>query len=93
MGEMKSEVLVELRRLNPSARPADIAIYADAFCEYQAAQKNIDDHGAIVFHPRTGSPIENPYIRVRDKASLVVLKLKMIKAGDLWGDSRVSVGR
>lgn len=93
MGEMKNEVLSELLRLNPSARPAEIAIYADAFCEYRAAQKNIDEHGSIVFHPRTGAPIENPYIRVRDKSSLIIQRLKTIKTGDLWGDSRVSGGR
>lgn len=87
MGEMtKEEIIAALTGANKSARQSDIAIYADAFIEYQAAQKNIDEHGSIVFHPRTGSPIDNPYAKVRDRASATIRAMKSIRADALWGD-------
>jgi hypothetical protein len=60
--------------------------YADAFLEYSVAMANIDANGVIVGHPRTGSPIENPYLSVRDRA---LKKLQAFESGDdvaeLWG--------
>jgi len=48
---------------------ADIAaLYADAFCEYHEAVANVSAHGAIVQQPRTGNPIVNPYVAIRDGA-------------------------
>lgn len=87
MGEMtKGEICSKLKALNhASTRASDIAIYADAFIEYRAAQANIDQHGTIVFHPKTGAPIENPYIAIRNKASQVIQRFDMLKTGDLWG--------
>ena len=42
--------------------------YADAFFEYQTAQANINEHGAIVSHPRTNAPLENPFLKIRNMA-------------------------
>ena len=58
-------------------------MYLHAFDEYKAAQANIAEHGAIVFHPKTGAPIENPYLSIRDKAGAKMLKLPL-RSGDLW---------
>lgn len=87
MGEMtKTEICNRLKALNGErTRASDIAIYADAFIEYRLAQANIDQHGTIVFHPKTGAPIENPYISIRNKASQVIQRFTMLKTGDLWG--------
>jgi phage terminase small subunit len=86
MGEMtKAEVIEKLTKANPSARSSDLQIYADAFLEYQAAQKNIDEHGSVVFHPKTGAPIDNPFCRVRDRASTIIRKMRTIKADCIWG--------
>lgn len=80
----KDDVLRILREDNPSRQLAPkIAIYADAFLEYQAAQANIDEHGAVVFHPRTGAPIDNPFIRVRNAASKLMLQMR-VNATRLW---------
>lgn len=49
-------------------RPEKAALYADAYLEYRLAQDNITRDGPIVADPRTGAPIPNPYIPVRDKA-------------------------
>lgn len=85
MGEVmtKNEVIDLLRPLNPKASDAQIAIYAAAFVEHAVAQTNIDANGTIVFHPRTGSPIENPYTSVRDSRAKLMLGLAL-RTGDLW---------
>ena len=75
--------LAKLRALNPRATPARIQIYADALADYRQAQANISEFGAIVFHPRTGAPIDNPYLRVRDRAADRLLRLDL-KAAGLW---------
>jgi phage terminase small subunit len=74
--EYKARALAVLTPANKDD-PEGVAIYADAYADYQEAQANIDQHGAIVFHPRTGAPIENPYLSVRAKASTVLQKCKL----------------
>lgn len=59
-------------------------LYADALMEWLEARANIDEHGAIVFHPRTGAPIENPYLSVRTKAAKKLQDIKGVKAEKLW---------
>lgn len=80
----RDDVLAILRRENPRVAPHDIVIYADAFLSYREAMANIDRNGTIVAHPRTGAPIENPYLKVRDAASRTIRASKRIKTGDLW---------
>lgn len=63
-------------------------LYADAFCEYRAAVRNIAEHGSIVLHPRTGAPVDNPYLKVRDKARKALEGL----GGREWGRVRVVDG-
>lgn len=90
MGEVSRDpaitaaVWVTLRGLNPKRREAEIAIYADALADYREAQTNINEHGAIVLHPRTGAPIVNPYLSIRDKAATVIRSVGL-KADPLWG--------
>lgn len=68
---------------NPRASAADIAMYADVFVEYVKAQANISEHGSIVFHPRTGAPIENPYLAIRDRARATLSKTRL-RTDRLW---------
>ncbi len=79
----RDEILKVLRRENPAAKLDKVTIYADAMVEYLAAQANIAQHGSIVFHPRTGAPIENPYLKVRNAASKLLVSLGL-RSGDLW---------
>lgn len=78
-----AEVLEILRADNPRARAGDLAMYADAFMEYREAQDNIAKNGAIAMHPRTGAPIENPYLRVRNGAAAVLRKFRLV-SDKLW---------
>lgn len=85
MGEMtREQIIAAIKADSPRAKMSDIIIYADAYLEYQAAQANIAEHGSIVFHPRTGAPIENPYIKIRNSASATIRKILAIKASELW---------
>lgn len=81
----KDAVLAILRKDNPGARAVDLSMYADAYLSYREAQDNIDKCGAIAAHPRTGQPIENPYLRVRESASKSLANLQRVKKTDrLW---------
>ena len=60
------------------------AQYADAFCEYREASRNIAEHGAMVLHPRTANPIENPYLAIRDRALRKLQGMVNVKADWLW---------
>ncbi len=81
----RPELLARLRELNPRATPMVLAMYADAFEEYRAAQANISAHGSIVSHPKTGAPIANPYCVVRDRAAKTLRDLR-VNDGDLWAE-------
>ena len=71
----RTEILAILRRDNPGARPDDLAMYADCFANYREAADNISRNGTVVTHPRTGSPIDNPYCKVQAQAMSQLLKL------------------
>ncbi|WP_165250181.1 P27 family phage terminase small subunit [Paludisphaera soli] len=57
--------------------------YASAFVEYREAAANVNANGSIVQHPRTGNPITNPYIPIRDAALQRALALN-VRADELW---------
>ena len=81
----RDEVVAILRRDNPGARADDVAMYADCYVDYQEAQTNILKNGAIVSHPRTGSPIENPYNTIKANAMRQLREIGRLKhVGALW---------
>ena len=60
------------------------ALYADAYVEWKEAIENIEKNGSIVSNPRSGVPMENPYLKVRDKAFERLRTLKNIDSSGLW---------
>lgn len=81
----RAEVIGILKRDNPHARSDDVSMYADCFMDYKEAADNISKNGNIVAHPRTGSPIDNPYIKVKSAAMNQLRKITKIKRVDaLW---------
>lgn len=78
MGEI--DILGELRADNPKAREMDLRIYADAMRTYSEAAKNVAANGAICSHPRTGSPIENPYLKIQAQQGAILTKMRTIKS-------------
>lgn len=70
-----------------SGTDPDVAtMYAHAWAEYREAQASISTNGAIVANPRTGAPIPNPYLKVRDAAEAKLLRLSRRAKGNpiLW---------
>lgn len=78
----KQEIIAKL--VETGCRPDLAAQYADAFIEYKTATTNIDMHGIIVSHPRTGAPMENPYLAVRDRALKKLRTMDDIDSDSLW---------
>ena len=68
---------------NPEAAAGAIRLYADQFCTYAEAAANLDREGVICMHPRTGSPIDNPYLKIRT-AAYSVLRKSRLDSGRLW---------
>jgi hypothetical protein len=59
--------------------------YAGCLVSYLEASENLERNGSIVAHPRTGSPIENPYLKVRSLAMQDMRKCEPPRGIDeLW---------
>jgi phage terminase small subunit len=85
MGKITSNEAIEiLTRDNPRERVDSIAMYASCFIDYQEAHANIAEHGALIFHPRTGVPIDNPYLKIKAQAMSQLLKIKIRNVAGLW---------
>ena len=82
----RAQVVAAVRGANPKARADDVSMYADCYIDYIEAQENIARNGNIVAHPRTGQPIENPYIKVKLGAMNQLRKFTSLRAvPELWG--------
>ena len=70
-----------LLRLDNARTPEiQLKIYAAALLTYIEASANVAANGAICSHPRTGSPIENPYLKVRAQQGAIIGKMNKIKS-------------
>lgn len=76
MGEIDIES--SLAEENPNASLLSVRLYADALRIYVEASKNVRENGAICVHPRTGSPIENPYLAVQARQAAALGKMKRL---------------
>lgn len=79
----KIEILKILTEANRGKSPLEIEIVATALQQYLYAKKNIEDNGTIVFHPRTGAPIENPYLKIYASALKTIRQYKKIRPGNI----------
>ena len=84
MGEIN--ILSELKKENTGKKETDLAIYADALRLYVEAAKNVKENGAICAHPRTGTPLENPYLKVMASQGKVLASMRHIR-----GDSVIQI--
>lgn len=74
------DVAAELAADNPKQSAVVIRMYADALRTYLEAAANVRQHGAVVTHPRTGAPIDNPFLRVAERAGAQLAKMPRVKA-------------
>jgi phage terminase small subunit len=74
------DIGAELAKDNPRVSSIDIQIYADALRTYHEAAQNVLKNGAICSHPRTGAPIENPYLKIRAQQAAIIGKMQRVKS-------------
>ncbi len=74
------DISKELAKDNPRSSLVEVEIFAAALRTYDEAAKNVCENGAICSHPRTGAPITNPYLAIRDKQAAMLSKMRRIKA-------------
>lgn len=77
------DIELALRSENPKARTIDLAVFANTIRIYREASANIAREGAIVFHPRTGTPMDNPYLKVQGQQGAIIAKMRAIKSDKL----------
>lgn len=61
-------------------------MYASAFVQFWEAEVNIRKNGCVCAHPRTGQPMDNPYLKVRAHAekSLLSMRQARLKTDAIW---------
>ena len=62
----------QLANRNPRIHVKVITVYVDALKLYQEASDNIAKNGALSGHPKTGAPMVNPYLAIRDAAGKII---------------------
>jgi len=76
----KIDLFAELVKDNPKRSLIELQIYADALTIYTEASANVKKHGSIVMHPRTGAPIENPYLKIQTSKGAAIAKMPRVKS-------------
>lgn len=81
MAEMTTEdrAWAALAEDNPSSSEVTLRLYFDALRAYVEADQNIRDNGTICAHPRTGAPITNPYLAVRNQQGKIISGARRVK--------------
>ena len=90
MGEV-IDVEAELLKDNPDISQTVIVLAADALRIYTKAAANVAQYGTIVQHPRTGSPLENPYLKIMDGKAILLLKMQHVKTDRVFAMLKASV--
>jgi hypothetical protein len=73
MGKVRTPQQI-LKRLNPDIHADELDVYLDALNLYREASANIAKNGAVTGHPKTGAPITNPYLPIRDLVSKQIVR-------------------
>ncbi len=66
--------------------------FAELFVTYREAALNLAKCGAVVAHPKTGAPVENPYLVVRADTLAALRKFARIKADRVWAALSAELG-
>ncbi len=80
MGKVsRAEARRILREDDPDLQSADLEMYLDQWMTYVEAVENIQRVGSVAKHPRTDSPITNPYLQIRDQAQAAMSRMKRVR--------------
>lgn len=81
----KVDIEEELRKDNRSARSVDLQVFANALRLYYEATQNVKKNGAICSHPRTGTPIFNPYLKIQAQQGAILSKMERVRSDRVVG--------
>lgn len=77
---------------NPRAPVGELEQYAHQLVSYFEASVSVLVLGAVVAHPRTAAPMENPHLKVRTAALSAMQKLRRVKRTDIaWRQIRAAI--
>jgi hypothetical protein len=71
-----------IKEENPAAKIGDVEQYSHQLLTYFEASLSVLVLGAIVAHPRTAAPMENPHLKQRNQSMSAMQKLKKIRKTD-----------
>ena len=71
-------ILDELAQDNPGIPRVQLQVFGNALRVYCEAADNVRRNGAVVAHPRTGAPIENPYLKVQQAQGKILTEMRRI---------------
>lgn len=97
--EAKAEVTLDAIRgwlvaENPKAPVGDVEQYSHQLLSYFEASVSVLVLGAVVAHPRTAAPMENPHLKVRSASLGAMQKLRRIKRTDIaWTAIKAAIDR
>lgn len=74
MGEIKPGKKGGLFDAVNKVHPNELKVFKDALKLYDEASANIEKNGAVTGHPKTGAPMVNPYLAIRDLAGKTIVK-------------------
>jgi hypothetical protein len=70
--------------------PDELRVYRDALFLYNEASENLTKFGAVTAHPKTGQPMVNPYLEIRDRCGRTITSFH--KANPGWKEPAPAVG-
>lgn len=77
MGEVTIDLAAELAADNPKKSAVELRLYADALRVYLEAADNVRRLGNVVSHPRTGSPMDNPCLKIMERQGAILAKMRV----------------
>jgi len=66
----------EIHREFPWMHTDEARVYMDARKLYDEASDNIEKNGAVTGHPKTGAPMINPYLSIRESCIRTILQVR-----------------
>jgi len=69
----------EIHREFPWMIMDDARVYLDARNLYDEASDNIEKNGAVTGHPKTGAPMVNPYLAIRESCIRTMLHVRRVQ--------------
>jgi phage terminase small subunit len=81
-----------LEKANPG-RADLVHLYLDQFMAYIEANDQLAAAGSVITDPKSGQPVQNPYLIARQAARRAMLEMRQVKGtGGLWSALEDEVG-